>query len=122
MPSNGEKVTVALDAEIVARTRDELGAREESDAAVVERALNAYLLGRLLDATQARSGLSEEEAEKLRSSPSRKCARLAASATPLRDADRHRHERLCLSSDRQAGLRAGSGAPGVQRGQTRGGR
>jgi hypothetical protein len=65
MPSNGEKVTVALDAEIVARTRDELGAREESDAAVVERALSAYLLGRLLDATQAKSGLSEEDAEKL---------------------------------------------------------
>jgi hypothetical protein len=65
MPSNGEKVTVALDAEIVARTRDELGAHEESDAAVVERALNAYLLGRLLDATQAKSGLSEEDAEKL---------------------------------------------------------
>jgi len=46
-------------------TRDELGAREESDAAVVERALNAYLLGRLLDATQAKSSLSEEDAEKL---------------------------------------------------------
>lgn len=64
MPSNGKKVSVDLDAEIVARTRDELGAGEASDAAVVERALNAYLLGRLLD-TQARSGLSEADAEKL---------------------------------------------------------
>lgn len=65
MASNGEKVTVDLDAEIVARTRDRLGAADESDAAVVERALNAYLLGRLLDVTQAKAGLSEAEAEKL---------------------------------------------------------
>ncbi len=47
------------------RTRTELGAGTESDAAVVERALNAYLLGRLLDATQERAGLSEEDAERL---------------------------------------------------------
>jgi hypothetical protein len=65
MPSDGEKVTVDLDAQLVARTRDELGGGAESDAAVVERALNAYLLGRLLDVTQARSELSEEEAERL---------------------------------------------------------
>jgi hypothetical protein len=46
-------------------TRDELGGGDESDAAVVERALNAYLLGRLLDVTQAKSELSEQEAERL---------------------------------------------------------
>jgi hypothetical protein len=65
MASRRDKVSVDLDAEIVKRTRSELGAGTESDAAVVERALNAYLLGRLLDVTQARSGLSDEEAERL---------------------------------------------------------
>jgi hypothetical protein len=67
MASNGEKVTVALDAEIVARARDELGAPDATDAAVIERALNAYLLGRLMDATQARSGLAAVDAERLAS-------------------------------------------------------
>jgi len=65
MAARSDKVSVDLDAEIVERTRSALGAGTESDAAVVERALNAYLLGRLLDATQARSGLSDEEAERL---------------------------------------------------------
>lgn len=65
MASDGEKVTVDLDAELVARTRNELGGGDETDAAVVERALNAYLLGRLLDVTQAKSELSEEDAERL---------------------------------------------------------
>ena len=60
-------MTVALDAEIVARTRDQLGAGEATDAAVVERALNAYLLGRLMDSTQARSRLDADEAERLAS-------------------------------------------------------
>jgi hypothetical protein len=36
-----------------------------SDAAVIERALNAYLLGRLLDAAQTRCGLSESEADRI---------------------------------------------------------
>jgi Arc/MetJ family transcription regulator len=80
VPSNGEKVTVDLDAEIVARTRDELGAHDESDAAVVERALNAYLLGRLLDTTQAKSGLSEGEADKLATAEVRAARRERSSA------------------------------------------
>ena len=67
MAADGDKVTVALDAEIVARTRDQLGAGEATDAAVVERALNAYLLGRLMDSTQARSRLDADEAERLAS-------------------------------------------------------
>jgi hypothetical protein len=67
MALDGEKVTVALDAELVARTRDELGVGDATDAAVVERALNAYLLGRLMDATQARSELDAEEADRLAS-------------------------------------------------------
>lgn len=65
MAARGKKVNVELDAQIVERTRTELGAGTESDAAVVERAPNAYLLGRLLDATQERAGLSEEDAERL---------------------------------------------------------
>jgi len=65
MAARGKKVNVELDAQIVERTRTELGAGTASDAAVVERALNAYLLGRLLDATQERSGLPEEDAERL---------------------------------------------------------
>jgi hypothetical protein len=62
--SRSDKVSVDLDAEIVERTRSAVGAAVESDAAVVERALNAYLLGRVLDVTQTRSDLSEEEAER----------------------------------------------------------
>lgn len=65
MASSRDKISVDLDAEIVERTRSAVGAGAESDAAVVERALNAYLLGRILDTTQARSDLSEEEAEHL---------------------------------------------------------
>ncbi len=67
MAPNGKKVKVALDAEIVARTRDKLGGSDASDAAVIERALNAYLLGRLMDATQVRAGLDAPEAERLAS-------------------------------------------------------
>jgi hypothetical protein len=67
MAADGDKVTVALDAEIVARTRDQLGAGEATDAAVIERALNAYLLGRLMDSTQARSRLDADKAERLAS-------------------------------------------------------
>lgn len=65
MASQRDKISVDLDAEIVERTRSAVGAGAESDAAVVERALNAYLLGRLLDVTQARSDLSEDEAARL---------------------------------------------------------
>ena len=61
----GNKVPVDLDAQIVDRVRTELGAGEQSDAAVVERALNAYLLGRLLDDTQTGAGLSDDGAERL---------------------------------------------------------
>jgi hypothetical protein len=60
-----EKITVALDAEIVARTRDAVGDAGLPDDVVVERALNAYLLGRLLDTVQANSGLTEDEADRI---------------------------------------------------------
>lgn len=65
MATPDAKITVELDAEMVARARTELGLDSESDTAVVERALNAYLIGRLLDATQSRSGLSEDDANRL---------------------------------------------------------
>jgi hypothetical protein len=65
MTARRDKVAVELDAQIVERTRAELGSGNESDATVVERALNAYLLGRLLDTTQAKADLTEEEAEGL---------------------------------------------------------
>jgi hypothetical protein len=65
MAAGEDNVTVTLDAELVERARTELGLDSASDRAVVERALNAYLIGRRLYATQGRAGLSEREAEKL---------------------------------------------------------
>lgn len=56
---------VEVNAEMIERARAELGLGGGSDAAVVERALNAYLMGRLLDVTQARASLSEDKASRL---------------------------------------------------------
>jgi hypothetical protein len=44
MAGREEKVSVELDAEMVERARVQLGLDRTSDATVVERALNAYLL------------------------------------------------------------------------------
>ncbi len=65
--ASADRVTVSLDASIVAQTREQLGEplAELGDAAIVERALDAYLLRRMFDATQAASGLSDEEAERV---------------------------------------------------------
>lgn len=65
--ASGDKVNLALDAEMVERARQQLGAPAAGldDAAVVERALNAYLLRRLIDATQAGSNLPADEAERI---------------------------------------------------------
>ena len=65
MASEVDKVSVALDAGIVANVRRVVDPSVESDAAAVERALNAYLLGRLVDQTQARSDLGTEDAERV---------------------------------------------------------
>jgi hypothetical protein len=65
MAAREDQVTVTLDAELVERARGELGLVGESDRAVVERVLNAYLMGRQLHTTQGRAGLSEQEAETL---------------------------------------------------------
>jgi hypothetical protein len=58
-------VTLEFNAELVERARAVLGLATESDSTVVERVLNAYLVGRLLNVTQARAGLSDQEAERL---------------------------------------------------------
>lgn len=63
MASDGDKVSVALDATIVADVRRVVDPAVKGDAAAVERALNAYLLGRLVDQTQARSDPGAEDAE-----------------------------------------------------------
>jgi hypothetical protein len=65
MAGRGDKVSVELDAEMVERARVQLGLDRASAATVVERALNAYLLGRLLDATQASAGVTEHDAERI---------------------------------------------------------
>lgn len=65
MAPRGKKVALDLDAQIVDRARTELSAGEKSDAAVVERALNAYLLGRLVDTSETGTGLSDDGAERL---------------------------------------------------------
>ena len=62
-----DKVTVSIDADMIAQAREGLGepAAGLPDGAVVERAVNAYLLRRLVDATQAASDLTAEEAERI---------------------------------------------------------
>ena len=47
MEQNG-KIELVLDADLVARTREAIGDPNAPDAAVVERARNAYLLRRLM--------------------------------------------------------------------------
>ncbi len=62
-----DKITVSLDASIVAQVREQLGEPVAGlgDGAVIERAINAYLLRRMVDTTQLAAGLSEEEAERV---------------------------------------------------------
>jgi hypothetical protein len=62
-----DKITVALDASIVEQAREQLGepAAGLADGAIIERAVNAYLLRRMVDATQAAAGLGEDEAERV---------------------------------------------------------
>jgi hypothetical protein len=62
-----DKITVSLDASIVAQAREQLGEPVAglADGAVIERAINAYLLRRMVDTTQLAAGLSEEEAERV---------------------------------------------------------
>jgi hypothetical protein len=62
-----DKITVSLDASIVAQAREQLGEPVAglADDAVIERAINAYLLRRMVDTTQLAASLSEEEAERV---------------------------------------------------------
>lgn len=59
------KIELALDADLVAQTREALGDPNAPDEAVVERALNAYLLRRLMGRVQADSGLDPDEADRI---------------------------------------------------------
>jgi predicted transcriptional regulator len=63
-----KKITVELDAELVESLREACAGLESSDAAIIERALDGYLLLRILDDGQPglRGGrLSEQEANEL---------------------------------------------------------
>ena len=70
-------VSVEPNAEMVERARGQLGLDCASNATVVERALNANLLGRLLDATQQTAGCPSTTAS---ASRTRSCATRAALA------------------------------------------
>ena len=61
------RITVSLDASIVEQAREQLGepAAGLPDGALIERAVNAYLLRRMVDVTQATAGLSEADAERI---------------------------------------------------------
>lgn len=61
------KIIVSLDASIVEQAREQLGecAVGLADGALIERAVNAYLLRRMVDTTQAAAGLSEADAERV---------------------------------------------------------
>ena len=67
MANTSAKTTVSVDAKMIEQAREQLGApaADMADGAVIERAVNAYLLRRMVDGTQAASGLSEEEAERV---------------------------------------------------------
>ena len=61
------RITVSLDASIVEQAREQLGepAVGLADGALIERAVNAYLLRRMVDTTQDAAGLSEADAERV---------------------------------------------------------
>lgn len=65
MARRRETIRVDLDADLVGELRCAVGVGGERDAAADERALNAYLLGRLMDTTQARSDLAAADAERI---------------------------------------------------------
>jgi len=58
-------VHVELDEKLVSRARAEARDARRPNAEIIEEALSRYLLERLLDKTQQRSDLSEEEATRL---------------------------------------------------------
>jgi predicted transcriptional regulator len=58
-------VQVNLDEKLVSRARAEARDANRPDDEIIEEALSGYLLERLLDKTQRRAGLSEEDATRL---------------------------------------------------------
>lgn len=79
----------------MAQARAQLGepAAGLADGAVIERAVNAYLLPRMVDATQAAAGPSEEEAERVA------YEELAASRRERRSSVRSASSSIRASSD-----------------------
>lgn len=103
------KVTVQLDAEMVERARAEIGLDSGTDTAVVERALNAYLMGRLLDVTQAGAGLPDDDDDD--AGLAMRSYTLRAVRAALRDPGCRRPWRLHLGAHREAGERSGCRRP-----------
>lgn len=64
MAADRATIRIELDAELVENTRSAVGTHAEGSAAAVERALNAYLLARVLNSVQARSALADDEAKR----------------------------------------------------------
>jgi hypothetical protein len=58
-------VQVNLDEKLVSRARAEARDANRPDDEIIEEALSGYLLERLLDKTQQRANLSEDEATRL---------------------------------------------------------
>ena len=57
---------VELDADAVAKAREAMGgSADETDAAIVERVLNGYLLKALLRSVNSKSDLTDEEANEI---------------------------------------------------------
>jgi hypothetical protein len=54
-----------LHADLVDELRSAIGTGDEGDAGAVERALKAYLLGRLMDTTHGRSDVPSEGARRI---------------------------------------------------------
>ena len=64
--ASSRKVTVELDADDIAEARAVMGSSaDEPDDVVVSRVLNGYLLKALLRSTNAKSDLTEEEADRI---------------------------------------------------------
>jgi hypothetical protein len=65
MATTRRTVRVELDEKLVSRARAEARDASRPDDEIIEEALSRYLLERLLDKTQQRSNLSEDEATRL---------------------------------------------------------
>lgn len=65
MAPEPKRVKLDLDAEMVRQARSAFGADAASDAAVVERVLNSFLMRRFAEDAQSRSDLKGDQADLL---------------------------------------------------------